>query len=417
MHYDLVVIGGGPAGMMAAATAAQKGLQVLLIEKNEKLGKKLYITGKGRCNVTNYGDMEDFFDNIVTNKKFLYSALYTFNNYQLVELLNNLGVKTKIERGSRVFPESDKSSDIIKGFERYLKKSRVDIRYNNAAKKILTKDNRVTGVLLKNNEQINCNNVLIATGGMSYQHTGSTGDGYQLAGELGHTVIEPKPALVPLVTGESWVKELQGLTLKNVTATLTAGGKTVASKFGEMLFTHFGVSGPIILSLSSLLNKNARSEVKLFIDLKPALSDEQLDQRIQRDFRKYINKQVKNALNDLLPKRLIPVIIKLTGLSSKVVNQVTKKERLTLVHTLKSLQLTVTGTRPLNEAIITSGGISTGEINPSTLESKLVQGLYFAGEVIDVDALTGGYNLQIAFSTGYLSGKSAAEKTKGKLGL
>ncbi|MTI81003.1 MAG: NAD(P)/FAD-dependent oxidoreductase [Firmicutes bacterium] len=407
MHYDLVVIGGGPAGMMAAATGAEKGLRVLLLEKNEKLGKKLYITGKGRCNVTNYCEMEDFFENVVSNSKFLYSALYSFSNYQLVDLLHSLGVKTKVERGNRVFPESDKSSDIIKGFNTLLRKHSVDIKFNSRVKEIVIKDNNVTGVQLDNGNKITCSSVIISTGGMSYQQTGSTGDGYQMARELGHTIVEPKPALVPLVIKEAWVKELQGLALKNAAATLTVNGKTVASQFGELLFTHFGVSGPIILSLSSLIKKHD-SNIKLYIDIKPALSEEQLDQRIQKDFQKYINKQFRNSLTELLPKKMIPVIAELSELGDKTVNQVTKDERTKLVQLLKNLELTVTGTRPLNEAIVTNGGVKTKEINPSTMESKLVKGLYFAGEVIDVDALTGGYNLQIAFSTGYLSGKSAA---------
>ncbi|MEG6614991.1 NAD(P)/FAD-dependent oxidoreductase [Peptococcaceae bacterium 1198_IL3148] len=412
MHYDFVVIGGGPAGMMAAATAAQAGLNVLLIDKNDKLGKKLYITGKGRCNVTNYGELEDFINAITTNKKFLYSAFNTFNNQQLIALLNELGVKTKVERGNRVFPESDKSSDIIKGFQCYLHKFKVNIMLNTEVKKIAIENNQVTGVLLNNNKLVNCPKVCIATGGMSYKHTGSTGDGYRMAKELGHQVIEPKPALIPLTLAEGWVKDLQGLALKNVNATLNVGGKDITTQFGEMLFTHFGVSGPIILTISSVMKDTKGSNRKLYLDLKPALTVEQLDKRIQRDFTKYINKQVHNALDDLLPKRLIPIITKLAGLEEKVVNQVSKKERQHLVAVLKRLELTITGTRPINEAIVTSGGIKTTEIKPSTMESKLVKGLYFAGEVIDVDAVTGGYNLQIAFSTGYLSGISAAQQNK-----
>ncbi|WP_031515966.1 NAD(P)/FAD-dependent oxidoreductase [Desulfofalx alkaliphila] len=410
MNYDLAVIGGGPAGMMAAATAASNGLRVILLEKNEKLGKKLYITGKGRCNVTNYGDLEDFLNNVVSNRKFLYSAFNAFTNHQLLDLLHSFGVKTKVERGNRVFPASDKSSDIIKGFEKHLRKLGVDIRYHCPVKKILCTNSTVTGVLLQDNTKIYCPKVLIATGGLSYQNTGSTGDGYVMAGRLGHTLVEPKPALVPLVTKDQWPKEVQGLTLKNVNVKLLANKKVVQEQFGEMLFTHFGVSGPAILSLSSFLkNINKAKEVKLSIDLKPALSPEQLDRRLLRDFEKYQKKQLKNALDDLLPKKLIPVVIRLAALNGdKPVDQVTKKERLSLAEILKGLILTVTGTRPINEAIVTSGGVKTGEINPSTLESKLVSGLYFAGEVIDVDALTGGYNLQIAFSTGYLAGLSAA---------
>ncbi len=408
MNYDLIVVGGGPAGILGAATAAEKGLKVLLLEKNEKLGKKLFITGKGRCNFTNNGDTDDFFNNMITNKKFLYSAYKSFNNHQIIGLLQSLGVKTKIERGNRVFPESDKSSDIIKALNKHLQLNNVEIMLNTEVKRINTRDQRVTGVLLKNNKQIPGEKVLIATGGMSYRQTGSTGDGYIMAQQLGHSIVNPKPALVPLVTRESWVKDLQGLTLKNVSAQIINSTVKVV-QFGEMIFTHFGISGPIILSISSFLKDRLNSPVTLTIDLKPALSDEQLDDRLKRDFKKYTGKHLKNSLDDLLPQKMIPVILELSGVDiHKQVNQVTKKERELLVHTLKNLTLTVTGTRPLNEAIVTSGGINVKEINPSTLESKIIRGLYFAGEVIDVDALTGGYNLQIAFSTGYLSGASSA---------
>ncbi len=408
MTYDLIVVGGGPAGILGAATAAAKGLQVLLLEKNEKLGKKLFITGKGRCNVTNYGDVDDFLDHITTNKKFLHSALRSFTSQQLIALLELLGVKTKVERGNRVFPQTDKSSDVIKALQNHLEKNKVEIRLNTEVKSIFTRDYQVQGVTLSNGKSIPAEKVLIATGGMSYQQTGSTGDGYRMARQLGHSLVEPRPALVPLVTREPWVKELQGLTLKNVSVQAIVNNKVKAEQFGEMLFTHFGVSGPIILSISSFL-KPVKAPVKLKIDLKPALSDEQLDARLQRDFDKYSGKHLKNSLDDLLPQRLIPIVLAQSGLDiHKQVNQVSKKERSLLVQALKNLGLTVTGTRPLNEAIITSGGINVKEINPSSLESKIVQGLYFAGEVIDVDALTGGYNLQIAFSTGYLSGQSAA---------
>ncbi|KJS03433.1 MAG: FAD-dependent oxidoreductase [Peptococcaceae bacterium BRH_c4a] len=407
MDYDLIVVGGGPAGMLGAATAAANGLKVVLLEKNEKLGKKLFITGKGRCNFTNNGDTDDFLNNIVTNKKFLYSAFKSFSNYQLIALLESLGLKTKVERGNRVFPESDKSSDVIKALHKYLQLNNVEIRLNTEVKELLVRDHQITGVSL-NSKQISAEKVLIATGGMSYRQTGSTGDGYRMAQQLGHSIVEPKPALVPLVTGEKWVKDLQGLTLKNVTVKII-NKKAKAEQFGEMIFTHFGVSGPIILSISSFLKENFASPVKLRIDLKPALSDEQLDDRLQRDFNKFTGKHLKNSLDDLLPQKMIPVILELSGVDMhKQVNQISKIERGLLAHTLKNLPLTVTGTRPLNEAIITSGGINVKEINPSTLESKIIKGLYFAGEVIDVDALTGGYNLQIAFSTGYLSGSSSA---------
>jgi len=411
MDYNLIVVGGGPAGILGAATAAAKGLRVILLEKNEKIGKKLFITGKGRCNFTNYGDTDDFLNNITTNKKFLYSAFKSFNNHQLIGLLESLGVKTKVERGNRVFPETDKSSDVIRALQKYLQLNNVEIKLNTEVKRILVHEDQVTGVLLSNGKQITGEKVLIATGGMSYSQTGSTGDGYRMAQQLGHSIIEPKPALVPLVTREAWVKDLQGLSLKNVAVQAIINNKAKAEQFGEMLFTHYGVSGPIILSISSLIKEHLASPVKLKIDLKPALSNEQLDARLLRDFNKYEGKHLNNSLDDLLPQRMIPIILELSGLDiHKQANQITKKERGILVHSLKNLYITVTGTRPLNEAIITSGGINVKEINSSTLESKIIKGLYFAGEVIDVDALTGGYNLQIAFSTGYLSGISSADR-------
>ena len=410
MQYDLVVIGGGPAGMLAALTAAQQKAKVLLLEKNEKLGKKLYITGKGRCNVTNNGTLEDFINSINTNKKFLYSAFNKFDNHHLITLLNDLGVKTKVERGNRVFPASDKSSDIINALQRRLKDLRVEIKYQATVDKILTSTDQVSAVVLADGSTITCGNAVIATGGVSYQSTGSTGDGYRLASELGHTVVTPKPALIPLIIAEDWAKTLQGLALKNVTASLVVNNKKISQQFGEMLFTHFCISGPIILTLSSLLKNAKVKQKKIQLDLKPALTAEQLDKRIQRDFQKYANKQLQNALGELLPKRLIPVIINVTGINpEKTVHQITRAERQQLIQSIKQLELTITGTRPINEAIVTSGGIKTNEINPSTMESKLVKGLYFAGEVIDVDAVTGGYNLQIAFSTGYLSGFSATQ--------
>jgi len=410
MDYDLIVVGGGPAGILGAATAAAKSLQVVLLEKNEKLGKKLYLTGKGRCNFTNYGDADDFFYNVTTNKKFLHSAYKSFNNHQLIGLLESLGLKSKVERGNRVFPETDKSSDVIKALEKYLQLNNVEIKLNAEVKSILVRDHQAIGVLLRNDKQISGEKVLIATGGMSYRQTGSTGDGYRMAQQLGHSIVEPKPALVPLVTREKWVKDLQGLSLKNVSVQAIINNKPQVKQFGEMIFTHFGVSGPVILSMSSFLKEYLDSPVQLKVDLKPALSNEQLDARLQRDFNKYAGKHLKNSLDDLLPQRMIPVILALSGLDThKQVNRISKKERELLAHALKNLDLTVTGALSLNEAIVTSGGINVKEINPSTLESKIIKGLYFAGEVIDVDALTGGYNLQIAFSTGYLSGICAAK--------
>ena len=410
MDYDLIVVGGGPAGILGAATAAAKSLQVVLLEKNEKLGKKLYLTGKGRCNFTNYGDADDFFYNVTTNKKFLHSAYKSFNNHQLIGLLESLGLKSKVERGNRVFPETDKSSDVIKALEKYLQLNNVEIKLNAEVKSILVRDHQAIGVLLRNDKQISGEKVLIATGGMSYRQTGSTGDGYRMAQQLGHSIVEPKPALVPLVTREKWVKDLQGLSLKNVSVQAIINNKPQVKQFGEMIFTHFGVSGPVILSMSSFLKEYLDSPVQLKVDLKPALSNEQLDARLQRDFNKYAGKHLKNSLDDLLPQRMIPVILALSGLDThKQVNRISKKERELLAHALKNLDLTVTGALSLNEAIVTSGGINVKEINPSTLESKIIKGLYFAGEVIDVDALTGGYNLQIGFSTGYLSGICAAK--------
>lgn len=414
MDYDLIVIGGGPAGMLSAATAAAKGLKVILLEKNDKLGKKLYLTGKGRCNITNYGDIDNFFDNVTTNPKFLYSAFKSFDNHRLIALLDSLGVPTKVEQGNRVFPASEKSSDVIKALQKNLQKNKVEIKLLTEVKKITLQNNQVTGVLLNSGKQITASKVIIATGGMSYPKTGSTGDGYNMARQIGHTIKEPKPALIPLVIKENWVKELQGLSLKNVSIKALINNKVKAEQFGEMIFTHFGVSGPIILSLSSLIRdyiaESSNKPVQLVIDLKPALTLEQLDARLQRDFNKYSGKQLKNALDDLLPQKMISIVLHLSGVDiHKQVNQINKNERSLLVHTLKNIPLTVTGTRPINEAIVTSGGINVKEINPSTMESKIIQGLYFAGEVIDVDALTGGYNLQIAFSTGFLSGINSAK--------
>jgi len=414
MDYDLIVVGGGPAGMLSASTAASQGLKVALLEKNEKLGKKLFITGKGRCNVTNYGDMDDFYHNVMANPKFLYSAFKSFNNHELIALMASLGVPTKVEHGNRVFPASDKSSDVIKALQKHLLHNQVEIKLLTEVKKILIANQQIAGVLLNNDKQMSAPKIIIATGGMSYSQTGSTGDGYKMARQLGHTIIDPKPALIPLVTKESWVKDLQGLTLKNVSVKALLQNKIKAEQFGEMIFTHFGVSGPIILSLSSLIKDSlslpGKNQVQLYIDLKPALSEEQLDDRLQRDFYKYSCKYLKNSLDDLLPQRMISVVLQLSEVNiHQQVNQVSKAGRSVLVKTLKNIPLTITGTRPLNEAIVTSGGINVKEINPSTMESKIIQGLYFAGEIIDVDALTGGYNLQIAFSTGFLSGLSAAE--------
>jgi len=396
--------------MMAAGTAASMGRRTILVEKNEKLGKKLFITGKGRCNVTNSADFDEFMKNIPKNSKFFYSAFNNFSNNDLIELLASLGLKTKIERGGRVFPESDKSSDVIKALEKYLHKYKVEIKLNSKLMSISQENGAVKGVLLDNGRAIECSSVIVCTGGVSYPLTGSTGDGYSIGRRAGHSIKELMPSLVPLVAREQFIKDLQGLSLKNVSIKAIADGKKVYEDFGEMLFTHYGLSGPIILSasfyISDYLRKN--KEIKVSIDLKPALSEEDLDKRIIRDFEKNTNKQFKNSLDELLPQKLIPVITALSGIDeSKEVHQITKKERGDMVKLLKGFTVTITGTRPIEEAIVTSGGINLKEINPKTMESKLVKGLYFAGEVVDLDAFTGGFNLQIAFSTGYAAGLNA----------
>ena len=407
-NKTVVVIGGGASGMIAAGVLARNGAKVFLIDKNKNLGKKLRITGKGRCNITNNRDISEFFSQIPTNHKFLYSALYSFTNDDIINLLEKEGVKTKVERGERVFPESDSAHEVADALKRYaLAKNVVWIK--DSVTKICTQDGKVIAVMLGKRE-IKCDSVIVATGGKSYPLTGSTGDGYKMAEELGHTVIPPKASLIPIVTKEKWVSDLSGLSLKNVELFAYKKGKKIYSDFGEMLFTHFGVSGPIVLSASAHLKNPENEEYTLKIDLKPALSEEQLDLRIIRDFDKYKRKQLSNGLDELLPKSLIPVIIKLSEIDeNKEISFITKEERTRLLKTIKGLPLTVLKFRPVEEAIITSGGIKVSEINPSTMESKLVSGLYFAGEVIDVDAYTGGFNLQIAWSTGYLAGISAAE--------
>lgn len=399
----VIVAGGGAAGMMAAAAASDAGKDVTIFEKNEKLGKKLFITGKGRCNLTNTGDIDDFMDNIPGNSNFLYSAFYTFFNNDIMSFMENLGVKLKVERGNRVFPESDKSSDIIKAFERKLSSNNVHIKYNSKIDDIIIGGGKIKGVL-SGGREFSCDSLIIACGGKSYPLTGSTGDGYVFAQKAGHSIVHLRPSLVPLVVEEDYIKELQGLSLKNVSVKILSRGRTVFEDFGEMLFTHFGLSGPIILS-SSRFVVDKLPGVTAVINLKPALSEEQLDKRLQRDFQKYSRKMFKNSLDDLLPQKLIPVIIRLSGIDeNKEVDQITREERTNLVRLLQNLTFHIKDTRPFNEAIITAGGVSIKEIDPGTMESKLVKGLYFAGEIIDVDALTGGYNLQIAFSTGYCAG-------------
>ena len=403
---NVVITGGGPAGMMAAITAARRGFKVTLVEKNEKLGKKLFITGKGRCNITNAGDSEDLFNSIVTNRKFMFSSFNGFSNYDTLGFFDELGLHIKIERGNRVFPESDHSSDVIGALNRELKRLSVDVRLNTEVKDIIVNGGKATGVVVKcsgKESAIQADNVIVATGGNSYQSTGSTGDGYRFARKLGHSVTPIVPALVPFNVAEDWESDLQGLSLKNVSIVVLDGKQEIYSDFGEMLFTHFGVSGPLILSASSFAARKIKEHpLKLVIDLKPALSQEQLDERILRDFDEEKNKAFKNSLDKLLPKKMIPVIVRLSDIDgNKKVNEITKQERQKLVSLIKGLELTITGLRGFNEAIITQGGINVREINPTTMESKLVKNLYFAGEVLDVDALTGGFNLQIAWSTGY----------------
>lgn len=409
MNYDVIVIGGGPAGMMAAGTALLYGANTLLLEKNEKPGKKLYITGKGRCNVTNAAPINEFMEQIPSGGRFLYSAFSAFDNESLLALLREHGVETKTERGGRIFPVSDKSSDIIRAMATYAGSAKT-MRLKTKVEKLLTEEGRITGVALSDGSVLHTNRVIVATGGLSYPQTGSDGDGYRFAQSVGHTIIAPRPSLVPLETKESWAKELMGLSLKNVSLTaLDENNKELFYDCGELLFTHFGVSGPLVLSASAHLREYDRHTYRLVIDLKPALTVEQLDNRIVRDFSGESNKDFINSLDALLPKKMIPVI---TGLSlireRKKVHEITREERFRLVALLKNLTLTVKKPRPISEAIITAGGVHVKEVVPKTMESKLVKGLYFAGEILDVDAYTGGYNLQIAFSTGYLAGLHAA---------
>lgn len=401
----VIVVGGGAAGMMACHAASLCGHKVTLLEKNEKLGKKIYITGKGRCNLTNASDMEVIFANVMSNKKFLYSAFYTFDNNQVIDLFETNGMATKTERGNRVFPVSDHSSDVIATMTKILKNDGVEVKLNTTVDSLIIKDNKACGVVV-NKKEIYADNVIVCTGGLSYPSTGSTGDGYRFAETAGHTVVECTPALVPFNIREEWVKELQGLSLKNTAITIYDKDKKLYSDFGEMLFTHFGVSGPMILSASGNIKSDKfKNPLKLIIDLKPAMSEEQLDKRILRDFDENKNKQFRNSINKLLPSKLVPIIIELSGIDpDKKVNEISKEERLGFVHLLKNLAMTINGLRGWNEAIITKGGVSVKNINPSTMESKLVSNLFFAGEVLDLDAMTGGYNLQIAWSTGYLAG-------------
>lgn len=409
----VLIVGGGAAGMLAAATAAGCGHQVELYEKNEKLGKKLFITGKGRCNITNACDMDCLFASVVTNPKFLYSSFYGFTNWDAIDFFERIGVKTKIERGDRVFPQSDRSSDVIHALERELRQKQVKIFLNTPVKQIQAEEGVFRCLVLKDGTKVLGDACIVATGGLSYRTTGSTGDGHQFAKELGHQVTECMPALVPMVAEESWVAELQGVSLRNVAAVIREGRKKLFEDFGEMLFTHYGVSGPLMLSASSIIGKKFQGEkpdgkkLLLEIDLKPALSEEQLDLRVLRDFGENQNKQFKNALGKLFPAKLIPVMVRLSGIDpEKKVNVISKEERQQLVRLMKHLPVTLIGLRGYNEAIVTRGGVKVKEVDPSTMESKLVKGLYFVGEVLDLDALTGGFNLQIAWSTAYAAGMS-----------
>ena len=412
---NTVIIGGGPAGLMAAISSAKNEDKVTIIEKMNSCGKKLLITGKGRCNITNNAQMDKFMANTPTNPKFLYGVFNNFTNKDIIELLESEGVKTKVERGERVFPVSDRAQDVLEALLHILKKENVQILTNTTAKRIITDaEKNVLGVELDDGKEIKADKIILATGGKSYPVTGSTGDGYRIAKDLGHTITKIEPSLVPLTSHDEVCKKLQGLSLRNVAIRLQICDKVVYKDFGEMLFTHFGVSGPIVLSASSYLVKTKNIEqilkedkVELEIDLKPALSEEKLDARILRDFEEQKNKQFKNSLDKLLPQKLIPVIIEKTHINeNKKINEITKQERQKLVTELKHFKISINGTRPIEEAIVTSGGINVKEINPKTMESKLINGLYFAGEIIDVDCLTGGYNLQVAWSTGYTAGIS-----------
>lgn len=404
----VIVIGGGAAGMMAAIGAAYNGNTVELLEKNDRLGKKIFITGKGRCNITNASDIQNHFENIMRNSKFLYSAYNNFSYEDICNMIESTGVKTKIERGNRVFPESDKSSDVIWALSKMMKDIGVNVHLN---KEVINVEADLTGVKIKcqDNKTFAGDKCIIATGGLSYPSTGSTGDGYKFAKNMGHTIEETYPSLVPFNIKEEYCKSLQGLSLKNVTLTIKdENGKVHYNEMGEMLFTHFGISGPLVLSASAYLSDKLKKHKYVgYIDLKPALDEEMLDKRILKDFQNGINKNFNNAIEKLLPKKMIPVIIELTKINPyKKVHEITKEERENLIKIIKNLPVHISGTRGYNEAIITKGGVSVKEINPKTMESKIVPNIYFVGEVLDLDAMTGGYNLQIAWSTGYLAGNS-----------
>lgn len=404
----VVIIGAGPAGMTAAYSASQNGIDVVLVEKNERVGRKLLITGKGRCNITNNCEVEELIANVNTNGKFLYSAFYTFTNDAVMEIFESLGVRLKTERGNRVFPESDRAMDVVDAMARLIKRKNIKLVTGKTVKDIKEKNGKVESVVLSDGKEIKADAVIIATGGASYQRTGSTGDGYRLAEKLGHKITTLKPSLIGLEIQEDFVHKLKGLSLRNVAINVYGKkNKKIYDDFGEMEFTDYGVDGPIIKSASCIMRDLSKESYKISLDLKPALDHEKLDKRVQRDFQKYINKRFENSLSDLLPSKMIPVVVELSGIDPATpVNSITKEERRNLVNTIKNIEMHVKRYRPMEEAIVTSGGVKTSEINSSTMESKLVEGLYFAGEVIDVDAYTGGFNLQIAFSTGYLAGMS-----------
>lgn len=407
----VLVVGGGAAGMFAAAAAAEEGNEVFLYEKNEKLGKKLFITGKGRCNITNDCDMDTLLGAVESNPRFLYSSFYGCTNQDVIAFFRENGVPVKTERGGRVFPVSDHSSDVIRGLEDKLRKLGVKVKLHAEVTDIQAQDGRFKGLVFSDGSRVRGDACIVASGGLSYPSTGSTGDGYRFAKKLGHTVKPCIPSLVPIETAEPWVKEIQGLSLRNVKATVRDGKKKLFQEFGEMLFTHYGVSGPLILSASSRVGRKlAEKPLTLEIDLKPALDEETLHKRIIRDFEENVNRQFKNAIGKLFPAKLVPVMIKLSGIPpEKKVNVISKEERAALVHLIRHFTMTLVRLRGYDEAVITKGGVSTKEIDPGTMGSKLLKGVYFAGEVLDVDALTGGFNLQIAWSTGYAAGKGAAQ--------
>ncbi len=402
----VVIIGAGASGMLAAKVASDRGYKVTVLEKQKRCGQKLLITGKGRCNITNNCEIEELIENVPTNGKFLYSAFYTFTNDQVIDMFNDLGVETKTERGKRVFPVSDKAVDVVRALEKQMRSNKnVEVLLNSKVDKIEAQDGKVKKVILSDKREIECDSVIVATGGVSYPRTGSSGDGYKFARNLGHTIIKPKASLIGLEVMEDYVTDLAKLSLRNVSINVyNSKNKKIYDDFGEMEFTKYGLDGPIIKSASCRMGDLSKENYKIVLDLKPALDEDKLDKRIQKDFQKYANKNFENSLNDLLPKQLIPTIVKLSKIDPYIkVNQISKEERKNLVHLIKNITFTVKNYRPIEEAIITSGGVKTSEINSSTMESKLISGLYFAGEVIDVDAYTGGFNLQIAFSTAYLA--------------